>query len=215
MDSHCAATRTSITEKASPCYCASFGDSINFMYLNIKTLLMLLRISDQHHSGRRHANLKINLRLVFTFSSLAIAGILLLTISACRNGHTRPEVTSTTVELDIFSGLPNPTWTLEPVMASDLITRIARLNSTSEMVECPQNLGYRGFIVRFLDAGSSVVRTVRTCDGKIAVIDATGSKYYLDPQKEIELWLLATSDAAQPPLSADFIAQIITEINAP
>ena len=120
-----------------------------------------------------------------------------------------------TVELDIFSGLPNPTWILEPAMASDLMTRIARLNSTHLSVECPQNLGYRGFIVQFLGARSSVIRTVHACDGKIVVTDATGSLYFVDPQKEIELWLLATSDAAQPPLSADFIAQIVTEINAP
>jgi hypothetical protein len=117
------------------------------------------------------------------------------------------------VELDIFSGRPNPTWTLEPALASDLMSRIARLNSTSQAVECSQNLGYRGFIVQFLDAESNAIQTVHACGGIVEVKNSTGSMYYVDPQKQVELWLLAAS--AQPPLSEDLVTQIIKEINAP
>jgi hypothetical protein len=125
------------------------------------------------------------------------------------------QVSRTTVELDIYSGLPNPTWVLEPALVSDLMSRIARLNSTSQAVECSQNLGYRGFIVQLLDAGSNAIQTVRACGGMIEVKDATGSMYYADPQKQVELWLLASSASAQPPLSEDLDAQIVKEINAP
>jgi len=125
------------------------------------------------------------------------------------------QVSKTGVELDVFSGRPNPTWTLEPALASDLLDRIARLHSTIQAVECPQNLGYRGFIVQYLDAGSNVIQTVRACGGIIEVTNATGSMYYVDPQKQIELWLLASSASAQPPLPEDLAAQIVKEINAP
>jgi hypothetical protein len=111
-------------------------------------------------------------------------------------GH---QVSRTAVELDIYSGRPNPIWTLEPALASDLISRIACLNSTGKAVECSQNLGYRGFIVQFLDAGSNAIQTVRACSGIIEVTNATGSGYYADPQKQVELWLLASSASAQPP----------------
>ena len=127
-------------------------------------------------------------------------------------GH---QVSRTSVELDIYSGRRNPTWTLESVLASDLMSQIARLNSSSRAVECSQNLGYRAFVVQFLDARSNAIQTVRACSGIIEVTNATGSMYYVDPQKKIELWLLASSASAQPPLSEDLVAQIVKEINAP
>lgn len=129
--------------------------------------------------------------------------------------QTGQQVSETTVELDIYSGLPNPTWTIAPAMASDLESRIASLNSSPEISECPQNLGYRGFIVQSLDDQSNTIQTLHACRGVIKLTDATGSRYYLDPQKQIELWLLASSASAQPPISEDLIEQIVKEIGAP
>ena len=129
--------------------------------------------------------------------------------------QTGQQVSETTVELDIYSGLPNPTWTIAPALASDLEGRIASLNSSREISECPQNLGYRGFIVQSLDAQSNSIQTLHACRGVIKVTDAIGSRYYVDPQRQIELWLLASSALAQPPISEELAAQIVKEINAP
>jgi hypothetical protein len=113
------------------------------------------------------------------------------------------------VELDIFSGVPNPTWMFTLTEASDLKSMISRLDQTGEMGQCPENLGYRGFIVRTTAASTISVQTIRACHGLIEVVDSTETVYYLDPQRQIELWLLTT---AKPPLADDLAAEIVNEI---
>ena len=51
------------------------------------------------------------------------------------------------VELDIFSGMPNPTWTLTNAEADNFVKQLAALPRTSAR-ELSGNLGYRGFIVQ-------------------------------------------------------------------
>jgi len=118
------------------------------------------------------------------------------------------------VELDVFSGRPNPTWTLAPALASDLQDRITRLAPSTRVGPSPQNLGYRGFIVQSESGSSSPVATVRAFHGLVTVTTASGTACYVDPERRIELWLLST---AQPPLQPDLNAQIVQDItkNAP
>ena len=117
--------------------------------------------------------------------------------------------TTSKVELDIFSGVPNPTWMLTFSEASDLTSRISRLDPTEETGQRPENLGYRGFIVQTIAASSATVQTIRAYHGNVEVVDSTKTAYYLDPQRQIELWLLAT---AKPPLADDLTAEIVKEI---
>ena len=117
--------------------------------------------------------------------------------------------TTSKVELDIFSGVPNPTWTLSAPEASDLYSRISRLAPTEAMGNRPENLGYRGFIVQITTASSATVQTIRAYHGIIEVVDSARTAYHLDPQRQIELWLLAT---AKPPLVDDLTAEIVKEI---
>jgi len=49
------------------------------------------------------------------------------------------------VELDVFSGRPNPTWPLTAEESQDLLARIGQLSPGGGPV--PAGLGYRGFIV--------------------------------------------------------------------
>ena len=113
------------------------------------------------------------------------------------------------VELDIYSGVPNPSWILSPPEAEDLTNRISRLVPTDEVLQRPETLGYRGFIVQTTAASSAIVQTIRAYHGIVEVVDSTGTAYYLDPERQIELWLLATS---KPPLSDDLIDDIVREI---
>ena len=68
------------------------------------------------------------------------------------------------VELDVFSGRPNPTWPLTAEESHDLLARVGRLSAGGGPV--PAGLGYRGFIVyrfetgrplRWLQVGSGTV----------------------------------------------------------
>ncbi|HKP36400.1 MAG TPA: hypothetical protein VJT71_06040, partial [Pyrinomonadaceae bacterium] len=58
------------------------------------------------------------------------------------------------VELDVFSGRPNPRWSLTSEEAEDLLARISRLVSYSGRRELPPALGYRGFNVYSATTGA-------------------------------------------------------------
>ncbi len=51
------------------------------------------------------------------------------------------------VELDVFSGVPNPSWTLEPDAAAALRDALARMVAKASDAQAPEALGYRGFVV--------------------------------------------------------------------
>jgi hypothetical protein len=52
-----------------------------------------------------------------------------------------------TVELDVFSGRPNPQWSLSESALASLMQEVALLDTASQSVSLPQNLGYRGLRV--------------------------------------------------------------------
>ena len=53
------------------------------------------------------------------------------------------------IELDIFSGRPNPRWTLDPAEEGELITRLLDRTVPLAPVDITDGrLGYRGFVVR-------------------------------------------------------------------
>lgn len=49
------------------------------------------------------------------------------------------------VELDVFSGRPNPRWWLDPHDQAWLSARLATLTAPAGALEPPPDLGYRGF----------------------------------------------------------------------
>jgi hypothetical protein len=113
------------------------------------------------------------------------------------------------VELDVFSGVPNPMWVLSLPKASELTSRISRLAPPEAVGQRPDDLGYRGFIVQIADGSSATAQTIGAYHGIVEVTDSTGTAYYRDPQRQIELWLLAT---AQPSLDDRLTAEIVEEI---
>jgi hypothetical protein len=72
---------------------------------------------------------------------------LALVFAACGDDSTSLDLSNTQIELDVFSGRPNPTWSLTSAEADALETRLADLPRAAGPV--PEGtLGYRGFIVR-------------------------------------------------------------------
>ena len=57
------------------------------------------------------------------------------------------------VELDVFSGRPNPTWELDDRSGSELLARIERLPRTTSRTTSA-SLGYRGWILSDLPNAS-------------------------------------------------------------
>jgi hypothetical protein len=77
------------------------------------------------------------------------------------------------IELDAFSGKPNPKWELSLFEASDLMSRVASLSEIQERVPQP-GLGYRGFVL------SSSGRSLRVYKGYVIVEQGGSTHVYRD-----------------------------------
>jgi hypothetical protein len=93
------------------------------------------------------------------------------------------------VELDIFSGMPNPTWVLTSAEADNFVQQLAALSRTSA-TELLGNLGYRGFIVQVTQAADT--QLIRIQNGIVHITQGTANAYALDKNRELERWLLNT-----------------------
>jgi hypothetical protein len=114
-----------------------------------------------------------------------------------------------TVELDAYSGQPNPTWTLTPAEISELTGRISGLKISATTPKRAEILGYRGFNLQVAPVPEGGVQTIWAYRGLGVVASATRVATYLDPQRGIELWLLGT---VRPPLMAIAYAVFESEI---
>src|SRR5882724_5553115 len=90
------------------------------------------------------------------------------------------------IELDVFSGRPNPRWLLSPSQEIEWAIRLDSLpNAAGQDMPEPPGLGYRGFTVR-------ADKQVRVYGGLAQIDDET----YLDVRRNLEKWLLSTSGSS-------------------
>jgi hypothetical protein len=102
---------------------------------------------------------------------------------------------SMNVELNIFSGMPNPEWNLSTNQVSELLTKISSLNFT-ERSPVDKGLGYNGFTILRTEksADSQWPKRIEVKDGIIYVYyDDARYAHLIDPERTIELWLLNTA----------------------
>jgi len=116
--------------------------------------------------------------------------------------------TSAVVTLDVFSGRPNPEWTLTPAMAADLSSRLGTLEATNETPKPFDGLGYRGMRVELHEqAGTTAVLNI---SHGYATLDQGGQhSRYSDPGRQLESWLTNTGSEH---LSADVLRYVMDEI---
>jgi hypothetical protein len=83
------------------------------------------------------------------------------------------------VELDVFSGRPNPSWELDDRTSEELRQLQSRLTKARQTAPEPPGLGYRGFLYGDGDRARAYRGFVRTPEGDLA-----------DPTFSIERFLL-------------------------
>jgi hypothetical protein len=93
------------------------------------------------------------------------------------------------VELDIFSGMPNPTWILTDAEGESFVKRLAALGPSSSS-GLSGNLGYRGFIVQCMQG--DYLQLIRVQKGTVQIADGATEVYASDKNRELERWLLNT-----------------------
>jgi hypothetical protein len=136
-------------------------------------------------------------------SRSALAAAALIIASSCggadlsKRSEERPSPDAATVEVDLYSGRPNPAWTLTPEEVARLVERIDAL-APAEEVEPPGRLGYRGLRFRLL-AGGREVASGESFDGHLRFQGSAGPRHLADPGREVEQWLLATGEGKIEP----------------
>jgi hypothetical protein len=101
----------------------------------------------------------------------------------------------TEVELDIFSGMPNPTWVLTTAEAESLARRLAALPRIPAC-ELSTRLGYRGLVVNVSHGGET--RLIRVQSGCVHIAEGETTIYASDEGRELERWLIETGRPQLP-----------------
>ena len=104
------------------------------------------------------------------------------------------------IELDVFSGRPNPRWELDESQSRELLQIQERLELSRSESAQPPALGYRGFL--YSDA-SGPVRAYR---GHVKTRDAL----YADPSLRTEHYLLERLPAQYATLRARIASELTT-----
>jgi hypothetical protein len=84
------------------------------------------------------------------------------------------------LELDVFSGRPNPSWDLDEATGRRLVELLDKATSAPSSAEQPPPLGFRGFVVVVSDR--SEVRRFRVFGGTVVV----DGRAFPDPDRSIE-----------------------------
>jgi len=106
------------------------------------------------------------------------------------------------VELDVYSGMPNPTWILTDAEAGSLVRKVAALPRASA-AELSGKLGYRGFIVRVTQGADT--RLIHIHAGIVHISKGATTDYAGDADRALERWLLETG---QSHLESDIVETV-------
>ncbi len=93
------------------------------------------------------------------------------------------------VGLDVFSGMPNPSWILTASESERFLKQVATLPLAS-VGELSGRLGYRGFVVRRTQGGD--VQLMRVHSGKLRISRTAQTAHAIDQGRGLERWLLVT-----------------------
>jgi hypothetical protein len=105
-----------------------------------------------------------------------------------------------TIELDIFSGRPNPVWTLTDKQEQELVERLAATPSLLRPLNTSvARLGYRGYIVSALSEESVTDKRSK----KVSLPSQFRIGGAEDADADAALWLLDTSDQRDSEVDAD------------
>ena len=91
------------------------------------------------------------------------------------------------VELDIFSGRPNPSWELSADEVAELTRRVATLSPCDE-APVEVGLGFRGFVISTASEDAESPAQMRVHRGVVIIQEKGATNLYRDVGK-IEQWL--------------------------
>jgi hypothetical protein len=99
------------------------------------------------------------------------------------------------VTLDVFSGRPNPAWTLTKEQTLLFLNKISEIKPTAENIQSyPEKiLGYRGFIVDQITNKNLTSKKFEIYNGVVKVLSNSSAYFLNDNNFQLEKWLLQTA----------------------
>jgi len=137
------------------------------------------------------------------FLQLLLTGLFFCLLSCGNNNQTHTGTMQISkIEIDVFSGRPNPAWV--PTASDQQLLEQHISNTTS--ISCgpaPDTLGYKGFILTISSHEAAVTQKVRVFAGKI---------WYTNPEKCFKDSLQLESLLVQQAKSSGF-AQLMNDLH--
>ena len=121
---------------------------------------------------------------IYKRRAVLVACGLLVGMLSCRSMHS--EDLRMRVEIDVYSGRPNPEFQLSEPLSRELARMLQDLPA-SDHAAPEGGLGYRGFVISET-AGSGLPARLRVFDGFVINEDAQPAKTFVD-SKGAEAWL--------------------------
>jgi hypothetical protein len=115
------------------------------------------------------------------------------------------------VELDAFSGLPNPVWELPASLANNILTRLRALRPAPQRVGAGDGLGYRGFVIRPNGDSLAGYDEIRIARGSVLAQRGDRLEAFSDPDRSLERLLLESARAHVQESVLQFIQSQITQ----
>lgn len=113
------------------------------------------------------------------------------------------------VELDVFSGRPNPQWELTPQEAVEFLNLFRALLEHKVEGRIREGLGYRGFIVVEKEKSIEGYDEILICNELAVARRGRESRQFADKDRKLEQWLLQTGKGR---LDSSLFQQILSEI---
>lgn len=102
------------------------------------------------------------------------------------------------VELDAFSGRPNPRWELTPAQATEFLDRIRKLRPIHDHPMQGEGLGYRGFVVRPEGEPVGGFDQLKVYHGTVLMRFGGRAEVFDDSDRGLERWMLDTGRGQVP-----------------
>jgi hypothetical protein len=113
-----------------------------------------------------------------------------------------------TVTLDVFSGRPNPSWTLTPAQVRELQGLIKALSTPLTGEPDVPDLGYRGVTVTI--GGSNQTGEISVARGGVTLTQGASVAKFQDTDRALERWLVHTGEAQ---LSPDLLQMVESDLS--
>jgi hypothetical protein len=97
------------------------------------------------------------------------------------------------VTLLVFSGRPNPVWTLTEAQEAELLSRMQDLSTIDQPPAEIGGLGYSGFALRLTDGAGVTSERVEVRNGVVRVERDDQVTWLADEERALELWLFEQS----------------------